>query len=156
MKKNPWIQAYKNAPWRKQVQFIGMFSGIVIFIAIVSGVYLNVTARAASLGREIQDIQDRKEILQREIEDMETTLAILTTNEEMERRTIEAGFILIEPGQAEYKIYQGYGGKQTTELAPIGQSPITKAFELPREYTISLFEWIQESLYKIGIQTGGN
>ncbi len=154
MRRNQWIQAYKNAPWRKQLQFIGVFSGTVIFIAIVAGVYLNVTARAATLGREIQDLQEKKEILQRDIEDMRTSLAYLTTNEEMERRAIEAGFVLIEPGTPEYYQYEDYGGKETAQLAPEGQQTLPSVFLLPREYTISLFEWIQETIYLIGIQTG--
>ncbi|MBT6357502.1 MAG: hypothetical protein HOJ58_05270 [Chloroflexi bacterium] len=112
------------------------------------------TARAAALGREIQDIQDDKEILKRDIEDMNTRLAFLTTNEEMERRALEAGFVLIMPGTAEYYQYEAYGGKQTAELAPIGNQIPENLFNLPREYTISLFEWIQETIYLFGVQTG--
>lgn len=154
MRRNHWIQAYKNAPWRKQLQFIGVFSGTVIFIAIIAGVYLNITARAATLGREIQYLQESKESLQRDIEDMKTGLAYLTTNKEMERRALEAGFILIEPGTPEYYQYQDYGGKPTAQLAPEGRQSLPNIFVLPREYTISLFEWIQETIYLIGIQTG--
>ncbi len=156
MRRNQWIQAYRNAPWRKQLQFIGVFSGTIIFIAIIAGVYLNVTARAAALGREIQDIQDDKEILKRDIEDMNTSLAFLTTNKEMERRALEAGFVLIAPGTAEYYEFENYGGKQTTELAPLANQTTVNLFELPREYTISLFEWIRETVYSIGVQTGVN
>ena len=46
-------QAYSQAPWRKQLKFIGLFLLLVVFVALIAGIYLDVTARAATIGREI-------------------------------------------------------------------------------------------------------
>ncbi len=38
-------QAYSQAPWRKQLQLIGIFLVVLVFFALVAGIYLSVTAR---------------------------------------------------------------------------------------------------------------
>jgi len=48
------IHAYKQAPWRVQRQWVGAFLLIVIGGAMIAALYLDVTARAAVAGREIQ------------------------------------------------------------------------------------------------------
>ena len=54
-----FTQAYTQAPWRKQLHMIGTILLALVSAAIVAGIYLNVTARAAAEGREIQDMQVR-------------------------------------------------------------------------------------------------
>src|SRR5665647_1003448 len=51
--------AYSQAPWRKQMYMIGVILLILVSTAIVAGIYLNVTARAAAVGRQIQEMQVR-------------------------------------------------------------------------------------------------
>ncbi|MEK6255995.1 MAG: hypothetical protein N2C13_01600, partial [Chloroflexota bacterium] len=65
---NDLIQAYKQAPWRRQVQFVGMFTAVIAVVLTGVGIYLYVTASAATVGREIQDLQDEKQALQHSIE----------------------------------------------------------------------------------------
>ena len=66
-----FAQAYSQAPWRKQLQIIGLFSLILVFGALVAGIYLNVSARAATAGRDIQSKQEEIEALDLEIEDLQ-------------------------------------------------------------------------------------
>jgi hypothetical protein len=47
-------QAYSQAPWRKQMQIIGLFLLVLVLTALV-GIYLSVTARAAAVGRDLID-----------------------------------------------------------------------------------------------------
>ena len=51
------IHAYKQAPWRVQRQYVGAFLLIVIGISMIAALYLQVTARAARAGREIQEMR---------------------------------------------------------------------------------------------------
>jgi hypothetical protein len=136
------MQAYKQAPWRTQLQWVGLFSAAVIFVALVAGVYLNVTARAATLGREIQDMQNEKLLMEQRIEDMETQLAVLTSAKVMEERALDLGFEPIDKNQVTYVIVPGYGGRQTAELAPLPGADRGEFTFLPPEFTLSLFDWI--------------
>ena len=52
-------QAYSQAPWRKQMYMIGVILLVLVSAAIIAGIYLNVTARAAAVGRQIQEMQVR-------------------------------------------------------------------------------------------------
>jgi hypothetical protein len=136
------------------MQFIGLFSAAVVIIAVIAGVYLNVTARAATIGREIQDLQSEILILERDIEDLETELADQNSADTMLKRAKDLGYEEIEPGRAAYIQVENYPGKQIAQLAPEAQQPAGTQAELPREFTISLIEWIKETLYLIGLQTG--
>ena len=51
------VLAYKEAPWRTQRKWIGLFLVGTIAVGMVAGIYLNVTSRAALAGREIQDLE---------------------------------------------------------------------------------------------------
>ena len=148
------IQAYRQAPWRKQVQWIVFFAATVIFIAVVAGIYLNVTARAATIGREIQDMQDDKHAIQQKIEDLETRLALLTSAGEMEKRAREMGF---EQGNKEESIYLlvlGNGGRQMAAFAlPPGPTTFS-GHTLPPEFTLSLIDWARDMVSQLALQYG--
>ncbi len=85
-------QAYSQAPWRKQLQFIGLFSLILVFVALIAGIYLNVSAQTASTGRDIQYMKGQIETLDREIEDMQSQIALLLSDHVMEKRAQSMGF----------------------------------------------------------------
>ena len=50
-------QAYSQAPWRSQTQIIVVFMLAVVAAALVAFIYLNTTAQAATIGRQIQEMQ---------------------------------------------------------------------------------------------------
>jgi len=50
-------QAYPQAPWRSQTQVIVGFMLVVVAAALVAFIYLNTTAQAATIGRQIQEMQ---------------------------------------------------------------------------------------------------
>ena len=51
------IHAHKQAPWRVQRQWVGAFLLALIGLAMIAALYLDVTARAAVTGREIQELR---------------------------------------------------------------------------------------------------
>ena len=93
------IHAYKQAPWRIQRQWVGAFLLAVIGIAMVAALFLDVTARAAVAGREIQEMRFEIIAIQRENADLETRLAKLTSSSEMERRARSLGYRPVLPGE---------------------------------------------------------
>jgi len=56
--KNRLLHAYKQAPWRIQLQWIGIFLLGLVLMASITGVYLNISAQAATAGRMIQFIEN--------------------------------------------------------------------------------------------------
>jgi hypothetical protein len=153
-------QAYSQAPWRKQVQWIGSFLLVLVFVCLIAALYLNVTARAATIGREIQAMQvgqietasskpDQKDLrsieeLKRRGADLQTQLAYLLSEDTMQERADALGFELSEPGSALYLEVPGYTPPQTARMAP---PPGPTVASLETQVTIvrsSLLDWVEE------------
>ena len=136
-------QAYSQAPWRKQLQILGLLLLGVVLAAIVAGIYLNVTARATTIGREILSMQARIEDLQLENSDLETRLAMVNSATVMEQRAIAMGFRPIERDDMTYLVVPGYVSRQQAVFAP-PPKPVVVVANLPADYTESLFVWLEE------------
>jgi cell division protein FtsL len=144
-----FTQAYNQAPWRKQLQLIGLFLLILIMGALVAGIYLSVTARASTIGRNIQYMRSDMEKIERDIEDLETKLAFILSNKEMQDRAGKLGFQPAEPGQAVFVVVPGYSGPDAISLAqPPGPVIHQAGPSLPSDYTQSLFDWLRERVFE--------
>ena len=139
-------QAYAQAPWRKQLQFIGLFSLILVFIALVAGIFLNVSARTAKAGREIQYMKTQIENLDREIEDMQSLVAYLLSDSLMEKRALGLGYESLEINQAQYLLVPGYFERKTAVLAPLTRENLADAPDIPDKFTEPLVEWIRNQV----------
>ena len=139
------IHAYKQAPWRVQRQYVGAFLLLVVGAAMIAALYLQVTARSAASGREIQEIRVQITAAQRTNADLETQLARLTSSAEMQRRALALGYRPVKPGELDYVAVTGF-------VAP--EPPILRAAKdvtqfslpLPPEYTESLIEWFDSRI----------
>ncbi len=140
-------QAYSQAPWRKQIQWIGLFMLGLIVIAMVAGIYLSVSAQASTVGREIQVMYAEMEEIRRNIEDMESQIAYLISNSQMEKRAEELGFVPVESDEIFYILVPGYIKPDHANLAePPGSSfPIVPT--ISPEYTQSLMDWLRERVF---------
>lgn len=134
------IHAYKQAPWRVQRQWIGAFLLIVIGAAMIAALYLDVTARAAVAGREIQELRSQVTTVQRANADLETQLANLTSTAEMQRRALQMGYRPIKPGELDYVPVPGFVVPEPAILLAADDAP-ARVQTLPFEYTQSLLEW---------------
>jgi len=94
------LQAYRQAPWRVQLQWLGFFLLGVVLVAAVAGVYLNLSARASSAGRAIQSLENKVDAYQREINDLSTRLAYISSSEQMYLRLKDTDLALLDPKQA--------------------------------------------------------
>ena len=144
------IHAYKQAPWRVQRQYVGAFLLAVIGMAMIAALYLDVTARAAVAGREIQELRFNTTTIQRANADLETQLAKMTSTTEMERRALELGYRPVKPGELDYVPVPGFAAPEPAIL--LAADDITpRSQALPIEYTQSLIEWVDER-----VKTGGS
>ncbi len=139
-------QAYYQAPWRKQVKLIALFLLFAIFVTLIAGVYLSVTARAATTGREIMMMQAEIARLELLIADQRTQLAAITSAAEMAKRAADLGFEPIEKGQALYVVVPGYVPRGLVRLAPVPAPETTVAAALPAVYNESLIDWLKERI----------
>jgi len=139
------IHAHRQAPWRVQRQWIGAFLLVVIGAAMIAALYLDVTARAALTGREIQELQVQITTVQRENADLETQLADLTSTAVMQKRATELGYRPIQPGELDYVAVPGFV-KPEPEILLAAEDAAPRVHTLPAEYTQSLLEWFSEQI----------
>lgn len=137
------IHAYKQAPWRVQRQYVGAFLLAVVGMAMIAALYLDVTARAAMAGREIQDMRFEITTVQRANADLETQLADVTSTKEMERRALELGYRPVQPGELDYVPVPGFVVPEP-EILSAAEDASPESQVLPAEYTQSLVEWMDE------------
>jgi hypothetical protein len=140
-------QAYYQAPWRKQLQYIVFFLVILVMSAVVAGIYLNVTARAVTVGQEIQVMQDQIDVLKRVIADKETSLAFQTSTSVMEERAREMGFRPVGADRIIYVVVPGYRERQEIHLAPASHTTVVTETDLSPSFTVSLLEWLQVNVF---------
>jgi hypothetical protein len=158
-------QAYSQAPWRKQMYLIGVILLFLVCAAIVAGIYLNVTARAAAVGRQIQEMQVRVygyhyltgdlgenyvpiEELEQKIANLNSQLAYLTSYSNMQARVKELNLTPISADHIEYIVVPGYVDRQTTSLAPPPVPVVVNASIINPQFKESLFEWVAEQVRK--------
>jgi cell division protein FtsB len=139
------IHAYKQAPWRVQRQWIAAFLLVVIGGAMIAALYLDVTARAAVAGREIQELRLEITTIQRENADLETRLADLTSTEVMQQRAVERGYRPVRPGELDYVAVPGFA-KPEPDILLAAEDTTPRVETHPAEYTQSLLEWFDEQI----------
>jgi len=137
------IHAHKQAPWRIQRQWIGAFLLTLIGAAMIAALYLDVTARAAVAGREIQELRFEIAAIQRADADLETQLGNLTSTAEMQRRALELGYRPVKPGELDYVPVAGFVVPEPAILLA-AEDAVLPVQPLPFEYTQSLLEWFSE------------
>jgi cell division protein FtsL len=134
-------QAYSQAPWRKQIQFIVLFMLILVMGALIAGIYLNISARSVASGVEIQEMESDIEDVQRSIQDLETQLAFMTSSSTMEERAKTLGMQPADASQIEYLVVPGYTGKEGPSLAPSPEAKVIAAPGVSPEFTESIIDW---------------
>jgi cell division protein FtsL len=143
------VNKVKQAPWRVQRQWIGLLLLGVVMAAMVAGIYINVSAKAAINGRQIQLLTSQIETRKQENADMETKLAQLTASEAMQVRAEMMGF---QPATTEEIIYikvEGFPERTAVDLslpASDEQSTLMKS-----EYMETLFDWFTRQMTSPGV-----
>ncbi|MGD2027873.1 MAG: hypothetical protein PVI99_08665 [Anaerolineales bacterium] len=149
------IEAYRNTPWRKQIQMLGLFAAFGVVVAVVMIVYVWVTSLAGAYGLQVQEYQATAQALEQVIEDKNAHLADLTSVENLAARAAEQNYVPVDPNRIRYVEVEGYTGEQPIQLAPpTSAQPQTTQSQLPQEFTTSLLDWIWDMIYQISLKTG--
>ncbi|MFZ3069984.1 MAG: hypothetical protein WA110_02535 [Anaerolineaceae bacterium] len=145
--KTNFLQAYRQAPWRKQLQWIGIFMLILVSIAAVAGVYLSMSGRAATTGRRIQELESEVSRLQLEINDLTTQLAYISSARSMYERLATLEMVELDPLQALYLEVPGYQPRGSVILAPPPNAESISSPTILPEFTASLWDWFRQKIW---------
>ena len=135
----------RQAHWRVQRQWIGLFLLGLVLVAMVSGIYLNITVRATLAGREIQMLQSDMTNNRRTNSDLETQLASLSSVESVQQRAEALGFQPADPVDITYVVVPGYSPQTAVNMSSPGKNQPQALFLLP-DYSESLFDWLTRKL----------
>jgi cell division protein FtsL len=142
------VQKVRQAHWRVQRQWIGLFLLGLVAVSMVAGIYLNITVRATLAGREIQLLQSKLIDDRRANSDLETQMAGLTSVGSMQKRAEALGFQPASPEDITYVVVPGYTPQTAVDMSQprtASQGQSQKPTLLP-DYTESLFDWITRKL----------
>ncbi len=149
------IQAYANTPWRRDLQLIGLFSALVVVVALVATVYVWVSSQAGTYGRQVQEIQATSQATEQRIEDLRAELADITSQENMTARAEAAGYVEVDRSKVIYLVVPGYPGRETLQISPANpEDAADRHPQLPAEYTMSLVDWFNQLIYQLSLETG--
>ena len=143
----------QKTPWKTQQQLFGFVLVVLVFAAMIAGIYLNVTSRAAVLGREIQDLETQITEAKRVNADLTNQLGVLLSYQSMAARAEAMGFTLAAPEDIEYVTIPGYAAAEPVDLSE--DRPNDQKNTLPDAYTQSLWEWFERQLVTSGLSSGG-
>lgn len=139
-------QAYLNTPWRKQLRMVMLFALIVVFWALVAGIYVDLRQRTATAGREILWMRARMETMDQRIADLQTELGILTSSRVMEERARRLGYQPVDKDEVIYLMVPGYVPPDDVVLAPPPETVKLVPAAPPADYTESLFSWARRQI----------
>ena len=145
-------QAHQQAPWRIQLQRIGIFLLALVIISLVASVYLYFSAQIADVGVEIWRIEATREAAYYDIESLQTNLAEKNAVSKMQERAEEMGFTRYSPQEVEYMVITGYYGQQPAIIGDTTPADTAPDEIIKPAYTQSLWEWLLENLLKMGNQ----
>lgn len=147
--KKTLIQAYRQAPWRIQLQWIGAFLLVLVVGMLISGVYLYISASATAAGTRIQELEIEREALQIQLADLRTELAYLNSAAVMSVRASEAGFRQATKDDMVYVAVEGYAGRDIAFLAPPPGETTDENFLIKPAYKQSLWEWFYQGTFRL-------
>ncbi len=112
------LRAFRQAPWRKQVQTVAVLSIALLIIAVIGGFYLAAASRAGTAGRDVQRLEGRKAELIRENDELRAKLAELRSITRLADRARALGFAPAQMEQVEYLPVKNYPQPAVVESPP--------------------------------------
>lgn len=149
-------QAYRQAPWRRQIRSLGMSLLPVVALVVVAALHLIVSAQSAEAGLQIMDMHYQEEEILRQIANQRARLAWVTSYKEMVARAKKLGYEHAPEESIEYMTIPGYTGQDAVLLAPPPGLRNSSAPLVNEYYQKSLWEWVIETFLVEGSANGGD
>ena len=119
---------------------------VVLVLVAVGAMYLAVSASAADAGRDVLELENRREELVQENADLRARLARLTEPERMLARAAELGFRPAGPKDIRFVPVEGVGGEQPFAAPRPPAEGLRGETTLSPAYTETLGEWFERVL----------
>jgi cell division protein FtsL len=87
--------AYKQAPWRKQLQGAAWVLVVLVIFVMIAIAYLSISAKTYAAGIAIQSLQSEQEALSNEIADLHNKLGSSTSYKIMTEKASKKGYEII-------------------------------------------------------------
>ena len=149
------LRAFRQAPWRKQVQTVAVLSIALLIIAVIGGFYLAAASRAGTAGRDVQRLEGRKAELIQENDELRAKLAELRSITRLADRARALGFAPAQMEQVEYLPVKNYPQPALVEAPPPEPFDRLRAGSVegpPRAAVVSPGDWLAEQWQSL---TGG-
>jgi cell division protein FtsL len=143
------VTAKRENGLRIQRQWIISFVAVIAMLALLAGLYLNVTASASIAGRQIQNLEIEITANEQFNADLKTRIAGLLANSVLESRAKALGFQPVERTSLQYMVVPGYFPPRAASMVPAA-TPVKSISDLP-EFDQTLFEWISEQIQAASI-----
>jgi hypothetical protein len=140
------IQAYANSPRRHKLQIVGGIFIALVSTAVMLILYLVVSARVVSMGRQLQQAKDDIDQLVYLSVNYTNRIDRLSRFEVMENRAVEMGFRAPYPGEVFYVPVAGYSNQNEPVVEIVNDSRPAVINVNLKEYHQSLLEWVGEQL----------
>lgn len=138
------LRQYQNIQLNFERHWITGFLAIMVLLGMLIGLYLNVTARAAIAGREIQNLEAEITANKRVNADLQTQIAGLLSYHALDERAKAMGFEPVKQEDLDYIVVPGYFPQQGVSLVtPTADADILATSP---EYTESLFSWLARQM----------
>ena len=144
------VQAYRQTPWRIQAKWFSRFLLVIVGVVMVAGLYLSISAQTASAGVEMQRQVIKRDTLRRDIADLSSQVAYLTSENVMEERARENGYEFAKAGQYTYVVVPGYRPHMPPNLAPPPGLDMIVQPVIKNSYTISLWDLVTDGAGRLG------
>ncbi len=149
MKKENLTQAYRQKPWRIQMQWISRVLTILVIVVLAVILNLNIISRAAHAGVQVRILEAERERLQRTISGNRTTLAQLTSATVMKERAKELGYEPVRQDQIEYIYMAGFLEKDSLPVEiPLKRNQQNNNLIKP-VYTQSIWDWLFQGTFTL-------
>ena len=140
-------QAYKQAPWRRQIQSIGLSLLPVVAIAVIISLFLIISAQAATAGLQIMNLHYEEEEILRTIANQRTQLAWITSYSQMQKRAERMGYEAAQESNLHYITIAGYQGQNAVLIAPPPGIKNESALLVNEWYNQSLSNWFLDTFF---------
>jgi len=148
-------QAYKQAPWRRQIQSIGLSLLPVVVITVIISLYLIISAQAASAGLQIMNLHYEEEEILRKIANQRTQLAWITSFSQMNKRAEKMGYEAAPESNIHYMTIEGYQGRNAVLIAPPPGIETESALFVNELYNQSLSNWFLDTFFTASSKGSG-
>ena len=134
---------------RVQQQWVVSLVVIIAMLALLAGLYLNITASASIAGRQIQGLEAEITAHEQVNADLETRIATLMANSVLEERAIAMGFTPVERKSLQYMVVPGYFPPQAVNMVS-ATNPGEVVSSSP-EFNETLLEWLAKQIQAASI-----